>query len=471
MVISTQDSRLTAELDIEFEKWGSRPLPEIHLLILDAVWSSILNAMLPARCQFHLQQDAEAFFTRQKRHRLRPPTSNLPERLRRAVKRRSRVVFLFPKQATLLRLLTAIHIEVSQDRETGGSYLPYLPPINPTLQKPAERFLQKLCCVCCSLDRDVAVSELFTSHRRGQNPAALRFMNESLPQMDPAFTHLNQREKVSRMASKVLAEKNIRTPDAAISGRDIYKEATGLFPNAGVPQNTFTMYLSALVKDSASEINCMGRKQGYFLSSVGALLEAEENEIPLPEREERRLEKEALLYPALQNWLVDQGYRSDITAGVRGNGQWGNPDVVGLRCHECFGAISLEIASIEAKTSERNWRQWFFEAVSHRRFANRSYFAFAVPEELVPKLDPELRYYSERFQVGVLVVSMRIDLYEALHRGKVSAINPEDVDITELYSGQHSPVQPHYQRNYLNNLGLKNIVDIAGWGEGIDEKR
>lgn len=286
-----------------------------------------------------------------------------------------------------------------------------------------------------------------------------------------SFAGMRQRKKVSIMATKVLTERDIRTPEKAMPGRAIYAEATRLFPNAEVPLNTFNMYLSALVKDSNSEINCMGRKQGYFLSAVGALLKAEDQGIQTPEREERRLEKEALLYPALQNWLVNQEYRADITAGGRANGQWGNPDVVGLRCHECFGNFSLEIVSIEAKTSERNWRQWFFEAVSHRRFANRSYFAFAVPEELVPKLDSELRYYSERFQVGVLVVTMSQGLYEALHQGQIDEITEEDVDIVELYSAPYSPVQPQYQRDYLGNLGLQKIVEIASWGDGIEDQR
>lgn len=40
-ISSTQVSRLTAELDAEFEKWRSRPLPEIAFLILDATYIKV----------------------------------------------------------------------------------------------------------------------------------------------------------------------------------------------------------------------------------------------------------------------------------------------------------------------------------------------------------------------------------------------------------------------------------------------
>jgi putative transposase len=36
-VSSTQVSKLTAELDEEFEKWSNRPLPEISHLLGDAI--------------------------------------------------------------------------------------------------------------------------------------------------------------------------------------------------------------------------------------------------------------------------------------------------------------------------------------------------------------------------------------------------------------------------------------------------
>lgn len=253
-ISSTQVSRLTSELDEEFEKWRNRPLEPVAFLILDATYVKVrldgsvrdcailtaigvrrsdgnrmilgvscalseaeahwrkflkslkergigipdlvtsdaheglkaalratLNASPWQRCQFHLQQNAQAYVPRvelrakvandirsvfhapdlahaqlrleeivtkwreksakladwmetnlpegfsvfalpeHQRRRLR--TSNMAERIHREIKRRTKVAGLFPNEASVLRLVTAIHIETSEDWETGRAYL------------------------------------------------------------------------------------------------------------------------------------------------------------------------------------------------------------------------------------------------------------------------------------------------------------------------------------------------------------
>jgi len=56
-------------------------------------------------------------------HRRRLRTSNLLERLNKEVKRRTRVATLFPNDASLLRLVSAILMEVSEDWESGRTFL------------------------------------------------------------------------------------------------------------------------------------------------------------------------------------------------------------------------------------------------------------------------------------------------------------------------------------------------------------
>jgi len=56
-------------------------------------------------------------------HRRRLRTTNMLERLHRELKRRTRVATLFPNADSLLRLVTAILIEVSEEWETGKLYL------------------------------------------------------------------------------------------------------------------------------------------------------------------------------------------------------------------------------------------------------------------------------------------------------------------------------------------------------------
>jgi len=56
-------------------------------------------------------------------HRLRLRTTNCLERLNKELKRRTRVATLFPNEASALRLVSAILIEVSEEWETGKIYL------------------------------------------------------------------------------------------------------------------------------------------------------------------------------------------------------------------------------------------------------------------------------------------------------------------------------------------------------------
>lgn len=56
-------------------------------------------------------------------HRRRLRTSNAIEMVNREIKRRTRVATLFPNEASCLRLVTAVAMEISQDWQTGRRYL------------------------------------------------------------------------------------------------------------------------------------------------------------------------------------------------------------------------------------------------------------------------------------------------------------------------------------------------------------
>jgi len=58
-------------------------------------------------------------------HRKRMRTTNMLERLNRELKRRTRVATLFPNEASLLRLVTAILMEQSEEWETGKRYVTF----------------------------------------------------------------------------------------------------------------------------------------------------------------------------------------------------------------------------------------------------------------------------------------------------------------------------------------------------------
>jgi len=59
------------------------------------------------------------------RHRQRIRTVNMLERVNQEVKRRTRVVRIFPNEAACLRLISAILMEISEDWQTGRIYLSF----------------------------------------------------------------------------------------------------------------------------------------------------------------------------------------------------------------------------------------------------------------------------------------------------------------------------------------------------------
>ena len=56
-------------------------------------------------------------------HRKRMRTSNSLERVNKEIKRRTRVATIFPNEASCLRLISAILLEISEEWETGKAYL------------------------------------------------------------------------------------------------------------------------------------------------------------------------------------------------------------------------------------------------------------------------------------------------------------------------------------------------------------
>ena len=58
-----------------------------------------------------------------KEHQKRMRTTNMLERQNREIKRRTRVATLFPNEASALRLVTAVLVEISEEWETGMKYL------------------------------------------------------------------------------------------------------------------------------------------------------------------------------------------------------------------------------------------------------------------------------------------------------------------------------------------------------------
>jgi len=64
-----------------------------------------------------------AVFKLEKRFRRKLRSTNMLERLNREIKRRTTVCTLFPNDASLLRLVSAILMEKSEEWESGRHYI------------------------------------------------------------------------------------------------------------------------------------------------------------------------------------------------------------------------------------------------------------------------------------------------------------------------------------------------------------
>ena len=57
---------------------------------------------------------------------LAPCPSNMCETLNTQIKRRTKVAGLFPNEASILRLVSAILMDISEEWESGKTYLPQI---------------------------------------------------------------------------------------------------------------------------------------------------------------------------------------------------------------------------------------------------------------------------------------------------------------------------------------------------------
>lgn len=278
-------------------------------------------------------------------------------------------------------------------------------------------------------------------------------------------------EQVEYLSKLYLKQHKVNSPDRAISGDNLIKGIDKLFPDHEIPKTTFWVTLSKLVRRPQSPIHCPGRHQGYYLK---APTESEAEPAEIVEEEKARKQKEAPFYTIFLQWLLAEGYdRAKDTSSSRNQdlGTWGNPDLTGLRIHEMLGKTTdIEIATIEVKATMNQWKYWIFEAVAHRRFSNRGYFAFAHSEDEINKIDPDLKHYAEMFGVGVLVLPVSSGLMAKLSKKnqgltakELSSYRPED--IIEYASPLYTVTNYHFRTRYMKAIEITSEQELHNWGE------
>ncbi|MFA5321123.1 MAG: hypothetical protein WC373_00480 [Smithella sp.] len=289
------------------------------------------------------------------------------------------------------------------------------------------------------------------------------------------FNTWDRPQQVDYIVTHILEGRKSFTAEKSIVGKDIFTQANKDFKKHGVPESTFHATLSGLVRSNTSKINCLGRKQGYFLTKDLSSIQVD-NETEAEEKGKKEKEKEKLLYPIFVEWLFTHGFskvRDTSSARNQDLGTWGNPDITGIKIHETLGKTTdIEFVTIEVKSSPDSWKYWIFESVAHKRFSNRPYFAFAYPEEMLNKIDTDLKQYAEIYGIGILVLPLAKEVYDDINK-KNSKADPEKIaeysstDVIEISSSQYSPTYYHFRGRFLKAIGINSESELHEWGQQI----
>lgn len=223
-----------------------------------------------------------------------------------------------------------------------------------------------------------------------------------------------------------------------------------------IAEGTMLNYLSRAANDDpGSQIRSGGPRGGYWLDenaeSDSQVKPLDEETIESGENENIKIiEKD--LYPLMELWLQGKGYTSKDVSGVRRGGKWGNPDIIGVERIELFGAVQIELASCEVKLSEKDWEQVIFEAISHKRFANRSWFCYRTSnpgEALISGME----YYAERYRVGIVQIVLSDSELIQLKNGEKAPLELIN-SVREIIPAQYDSVPLVEQSDLIQRTGV-----------------
>jgi hypothetical protein len=232
---------------------------------------------------------------------------------------------------------------------------------------------------------------------------------------------------------------------------------------------TMSSYISvAANRDKTRSIASSG--SGYFVADkTSELVKILEKEIePEDGLKKERLKREHKLYTSVVEWLKVDGYNAaDISNGKSG-GVWGNPDVLGLKVAVNYGLRDFEIVTVEVKTSYSNWEQYIFEAISHKRFANCSYFAYAtyLGDHKIPE---EMYRYCEMYRVGLLQIILTESEFKQLHSSTSKADFEKFLPsgtVEEKIPAPYDFVSPRYQIEFFQSIKIGDEAALMRWPAG-----
>ena len=243
-------------------------------------------------------------------------------------------------------------------------------------------------------------------------------------------------------------------------------DALSLVEGINLKRGSLFNYLSSAANDPAnSQIVSGGPRSGYWLEKIVATAEvAEKEKTPTPKGKKKETNSEKSLYPLIELWLSTKGYRSKDTSTAKSGGKWGNPDIIGLNRIQAFGISDIEIASCEVKLSIANWETFIFEAISHKRFSNRSFYCFRDDREV--EIPPAIQYYAEKFRIGIVQIILDEKEIESVKGagGDFKKLEQYLTNIVEIFPALFDVIPAQEKVLLLDRLGIKDEKSFYGFG-------
>lgn len=266
-------------------------------------------------------------------------------------------------------------------------------------------------------------------------------------------------QRLRAFAENYLQQEGYVSADRSASSKILVSAITKAMNNGSLDveltPGTILSYISySANRDNDSRIVSGGPHSGYWYEAEiaqptdkpieeASVQDAQGRPVSLTERD---------LYPLMELWLSTKFDTAKDTSTLKSGGKWGNPDIVGVTRVEMFGSVEIEVGSCEVKLSELNWEQFIFEAISHKRFANRSWFCYRVTNQNQP-LPKGMEFYAERYKVGIVQVTLSDDELAQLKSSKqaLDFIDRVVERVPALY--EHAPLQE--KRELLDRAKIK----------------
>lgn len=263
-------------------------------------------------------------------------------------------------------------------------------------------------------------------------------------------------------SGKFSAQDTMKTQEIISKYKAIRKSNEGVVE---IAENTLTTTISILSHDPSSRIQCMGKKQGYFVSP---LTTQPDDNFEDESSNKKGVLSEKSLYPAMCEWMkVTLGTDQSIdVSSKRGGSKWQNPDILGIKWIDFLGMDKFELITIEVKLSLNEWTQYIFEAISHSMFSNRAYFAY-LKEHDYDKVPDRMKLYASRFGIGIITISIDDEERDNIKDAKsvMTALSEGTCIISEEVPATYHIPELLLEKDFLDGLSIKTPAELRNYSE------